>query len=203
MRSSISRLGAAALLISAASGDDVVVAPSGGAVSAGSAPRKARSGTVRIKGPKDIMDTVIGRIMAGRPKGTGAKQIDFEVARSTKTILSKVRYVLSTGMEPLDKAIGIGGLPFGRVTELYGTDGSAKTAMALRCAIRMQQKFIYERVKVEGTDVRELNRVSLDVPIFTVFIDNEQSIDDDWQNENRRYSIGRGGGALRHGGPDV
>lgn len=146
------------------------------------APAAARRGparTVRVRGPKDIMDTVISKIMSGRPKGPGARQIDFEVARSTKTILSKVRYVLSTGMEPYDAAIGIGGLPFGRVTELYGTDGAGKTAMALRCAIRMQQKFIYERITVEGTDVRELRRVPPEVPIFTIYIDNEQSIDED------------------------
>lgn len=143
-------------------------------------PRKVSAGrTVRVKGPRDIMDTVISKINSGRPKGAGAKQIDFEVTRSTKTILSKVRYVLSTGMEPYDDAIGIGGLPFGRVVESYGTEGSGKTAMALRCAIRMQQKFIYERVKIEGTDVRELRRISPDAPIFTIFIDNEQSIDDD------------------------
>ncbi len=141
--------------------------------------KKTRGKVVRVKGQKDIMDTVISKITAGRPKGPGARQIDFEVTRSSKTILSKVRYVLTTGMEAYDGAIGIGGLPLGRVTELYGTDGSGKTAMALRCAVRMQQKHIYERVKVDGSDVPELRRIDPETPVFTIFIDNEQSIDED------------------------
>lgn len=162
---------------------DETAAPPSESVAAPAAERKARgpakAKVVRLKGPRDLMDTVISKINAGRPKGPGARQIDFEVSRSTKGILSKVRYVLSTGMEPYDAALGIGGLPFGRVTELYGTDGSGKTAMALRCAVRLQQRFIYERIKVEGTDVCELRRVKGDVPVFTVYIDNEQSIDED------------------------
>lgn len=143
-------------------------------------PRKrAAAKVVRVKGPRDMTDAVIARINAAQPKGEGARQVTFEVSRSTKTILSRVKYVLSTGMEPYDAALGIGGLPFGRVTELYGTDGSGKTAMALRCAVRMQQKHIHERIKVPGTEVRELRRIPADAPVFTIYIDNEQSIDED------------------------
>ncbi len=140
--------------------------------------------SVRLKGPKDLTSRVIAKIRAGRPKdGDANRDCTFEVTRSSETILSKVRYVLSTGMECYDGATGIGGLPFGRVVEVYGLDGAAKTAMALRCAIRMQQRKIFERVKRvdapgEETAV-DLVQVKEDVPVFTIYIDNEQSIDED------------------------
>ncbi len=39
--------------------------------------------------------------------------------------------VISTGILPLDLALGVGGLPKGRVVELYGPEGSGKTTLAL------------------------------------------------------------------------
>lgn len=141
---------------------------------------------LRVKGPKDLTARVIAKIKAGRPRdGEGSKDCTFEVSRSSEAILSKVRYVLSTGIEAYDLATGIGGLPFGRVVEIYGLDGAAKSAMAIRCAIRMQQRQIFERVKRAGSDdnggdpVFDLVPVKDDVPVFTIYVDNEQSIDED------------------------
>jgi RecA/RadA recombinase len=135
--------------------------------------------TVRAKGPRDDMEKLMSKINAGRPKTAKARAImDFEVVRSTKRIPSKVKYVLTTGIEAYDEATGIGGLPLGRIVESYGTDGSGKSAMAQLCAARMQQRHIYERVRDEN-DVARLQRIPLDAPVFTIYIDNEQSMDDD------------------------
>ncbi|MGA2091501.1 MAG: recombinase RecA [Endomicrobiales bacterium] len=49
-----------------------------------------------------------------------------------------VEYI-STGALPLDIAIGIGGIPRGRVIEIFGPESSGKTTMAL-CIIAQNQK---------------------------------------------------------------
>ena len=46
----------------------------------------------------------------------------------------------STGSLTLDKALGIGGLPKGRVVEIYGPESSGKTTLALSTAAQAQKK---------------------------------------------------------------
>jgi len=46
----------------------------------------------------------------------------------------------STGSLGLDIALGIGGLPKGRIVEIYGPESSGKTTLALHCAAEMQKK---------------------------------------------------------------
>jgi recombination protein RecA len=46
---------------------------------------------------------------------------------------------LSTGSIALDEALGIGGLPLGRIVELYGPESSGKTSLALRHAAEQQR----------------------------------------------------------------
>ena len=41
--------------------------------------------------------------------------------------------VISTGSQTLDYAIGIGGIPRGRITQLAGQESSGKTMLALSC----------------------------------------------------------------------
>lgn len=41
---------------------------------------------------------------------------------------------ISTGSLSLDSSIGIGGIPSGRITEIYGAEGSGKTSLALSIA---------------------------------------------------------------------
>ena len=46
----------------------------------------------------------------------------------------------STGSLGLDIALGIGGLPMGRIVEIYGPEGSGKTTLTLHCIAEQQKK---------------------------------------------------------------
>jgi recombination protein RecA len=48
--------------------------------------------------------------------------------------------VISTGSLALDKALGIGGLPRGRIVEIYGPESSGKTTLALHSVAEAQKK---------------------------------------------------------------
>jgi recombination protein RecA len=47
---------------------------------------------------------------------------------------------ISTGSLGLDIALGVGGLPRGRVVEIYGPESSGKTTLALQCVAEAQKK---------------------------------------------------------------
>jgi recombination protein RecA len=47
---------------------------------------------------------------------------------------------VSTGSIALDMALGVGGIPKGRITEIYGTESSGKTTIALQCIAQAQKK---------------------------------------------------------------
>jgi recombination protein RecA len=52
----------------------------------------------------------------------------------------QVQEVISTGSIGLDIALGIGGLPKGRVVEIYGPESSGKTTVAIHVIAEAQKK---------------------------------------------------------------
>ena len=48
--------------------------------------------------------------------------------------------VISTGSLALDIALGIGGLPKGRIVEIYGPESSGKTTLTLQVIAECQRK---------------------------------------------------------------
>ena len=48
--------------------------------------------------------------------------------------------VVSTGSLGLDMALGVGGLPRGRVVEIYGPESSGKTTLTLSVIAQMQKQ---------------------------------------------------------------
>jgi recombination protein RecA len=64
-------------------------------------------------------------------KGSGMRMDDSEVIQDIQSV--------STGSLGLDIALGIGGLPRGRVVEIYGPESSGKTSLTLSVIAQMQK----------------------------------------------------------------
>lgn len=70
--------------------------------------------------------------------------IEKECGRGTITTLDSPDYipteVISTGIYSLDRLLKIGGLPRGRIVEIYGPNSSGKTTLALQVIAEAQKK---------------------------------------------------------------
>ncbi len=61
------------------------------------------------------------------------------IMRLGDTEIPKVE-AISTGCLTLDVALGIGGIPKGRIVEIYGPESSGKTTVALHCVAEVQKQ---------------------------------------------------------------
>ena len=80
---------------------------------------------------KQALDTVLKKIERDYGKGT--------IMRLGDDIPVNVE-ALSTGSLTLDLALGIGGVPKGRIVEIYGPEASGKTTLALHVVASAQQQ---------------------------------------------------------------
>jgi recombination protein RecA len=77
------------------------------------------------------LDAAIGQIERAFGKGSVMKLGQRERAIEIDTI--------STGSLALDLALGVGGLPRGRIVEIYGPESSGKTTLTLHCIAEAQK----------------------------------------------------------------
>jgi recombination protein RecA len=98
------------------------------------------------KGGNDVKENV-----GKQEEGNKSKAIDMAVTQIEKlfgkgSIMKlgekpiEAVQVVSTGSIALDIALGIGGLPRGRVIEIYGPEASGKTTLALQVVAEMQKQ---------------------------------------------------------------
>jgi recombination protein RecA len=80
---------------------------------------------------KKALDAALSQIERQFGKGTVMRMRDGEAIRDVETV--------STGSLSLDAALGIGGLPRGRVVEIYGPESSGKTTLALHVVAEIQK----------------------------------------------------------------
>ncbi len=79
---------------------------------------------------KAALETVIARIERDQGKGS--------IMRLGESAAMNVG-AISTGSLTLDHALGVGGLPKGRITEIYGPESSGKTTLALHVIAEAQK----------------------------------------------------------------
>ncbi|CCI40561.1 unnamed protein product [Albugo candida] len=81
---------------------------------------------------KSALAMAIRQIESSFGKGSVMQLGSAKIAERVETI--------STGSLTLDYALGIGGLPRGRIIEIYGPESSGKTTLALSCIAQAQKK---------------------------------------------------------------
>ena len=73
-------------------------------------------------------------------------KIDKEYGKGTIMKLGDTKIIdiptISTGSLGLDLALGVGGLPRGRVIEIYGPESSGKTTLAIHAIAEAQNKVV-------------------------------------------------------------
>ena len=58
---------------------------------------------------------------------------------------------VSTGSLGLDVALGIGGLPYGRICEIYGPESSGKTTLTLQTFLHSTQLYLLKTAWTKAT----------------------------------------------------
>lgn len=80
---------------------------------------------------KKVLDTILSKIEKEHGKGAVMRLGDSEYSPID---------VISSGSFNINKALGVGGFPRGRITEIYGPESSGKTTLALHAIAEAQKK---------------------------------------------------------------
>ena len=94
----------------------------------------------------DVSLRVVGKDLMDKKKALEAAlgQIERSFGKGSVMKLGTDQVIevegISTGSLGLDIALGIGGLPKGRIIEIFGPESSGKTTLALHCAAEAQRK---------------------------------------------------------------
>lgn len=83
-------------------------------------------------GKLEMLDTILKKVEKDFGKGSIMRLGDDTTRQDIKSV--------STGIFPLDIALGVGGLPRGRVTEIYGPEAGGKTTVALHMIAEVQRQ---------------------------------------------------------------
>ena len=86
----------------------------------------------RTMDKQKALDSALAQIERNFGKGSIMKLGQRDAAMDIEAV--------STGSLGLDIALGIGGLPKGRIIEIYGPESSGKTTLALHCVAEEQKK---------------------------------------------------------------
>ncbi len=97
--------------------------------------KQTRDAVFNAKGDQKGRDQAIDNAMAQIEKAHGKGAI---MRLGDGGISSDVE-VVSTGSLALDLALGVGGLPHGRIVEIYGPEGSGKTSLSLHVVAEAQK----------------------------------------------------------------
>ena len=73
---------------------------------------------------------------------------------------------IPTGSLALDAALGIGGVPKGRIIEIYGPESSGKTTLALHILAEAQKRGAGDHVSV----TYEVNTNQVETPDMTIYL---------------------------------
>ena len=99
--------------------------------------------TDKTKAPARSADKVVDPAERKKALQTAISQIEKQFGEGTIMFMGENRKMdvehSSTGSLMLDLALGIGGLPKGRITEVYGTESSGKTTLCLHAVAEVQK----------------------------------------------------------------
>jgi len=100
----------------------------------------------------------------------------FTFARSSVASPTTIRYICSTGIRNYDDLVG--GMPFGKASELVGLPQSGKSTMAVRILVRAQEGYVYERIQTPNGGIKLQKLKPGTFQVTTLYYDEEGSLSD-------------------------
>lgn len=93
--------------------------------------KKTKNKKSEISGKQDVLDATIAQI--DKEYGAGSVML---LGKNSKIKIDAI----STGSILIDRAIGVGGLPKGRIVEIYGPESSGKSTLAMHVVAQAQKE---------------------------------------------------------------